>query len=135
MLKSLYSRLDHSNKQVYVMSDSTVSADHYNALKLERDELAAKLDRMTRVLKDCAPNLQSKDELYGLKWAICDVLNETPAQSLTEVRAAELDRFGNKQLDICNTNTGQATQDYYQSVAEDAFQEAADIRQEALSDD
>jgi hypothetical protein len=56
--------------------------DGRRSLEAERDQLAARVERLSRVLKDCAPNLQNKDELYGLKWAVCDIINESPAASL-----------------------------------------------------
>jgi hypothetical protein len=63
------------------------------------DALTAKLDRMSRVLKDCAPNLQNKDELYGLKWAVCDILSQTPAASLL-LHDAEVLNFAARDLEF-----------------------------------
>jgi hypothetical protein len=68
-----------------------VAASQIETLEQERDQLAARVERLSRVLKDCAPNLQNKDELYGLKWAVCDIINETPAASLLLHDAGVLD--------------------------------------------
>jgi hypothetical protein len=129
------SHVDHEEAAQSVCGDHlyiemiSEAEERFKLQAVENDQLKARVERLHRILKDCAPQLQNKDELYGLKWAICDVLNETPAQSLAEHDAALLEQFGRKV--ICTT--AKVDGDTLSAVKDFAYEEAAQIRQEALS--
>ncbi len=53
------------------------------AKQQEIDQLKAQVKNLKFVLKETARHLPAGDEMYGLKWGISDVLQETQDQSLT----------------------------------------------------
>jgi hypothetical protein len=104
----------------------------------ENDQLKAQVERMRDTLHTFGMEHWLNPNVSILPPEIAAVLNETPAQSLTEHDAALLEGFGNKMLAVNNDDNligTAATYEYYQSVAEDLFQEAEQIRQEALSNE
>jgi hypothetical protein len=109
-----------------------VAASEIETLEQERDQLAARVERLSRVLKDCAPNLQNRDELYGLKWAVCDIINESPAVSLVLHDAGVLDKFKDK-LFVPHPRQCSYSQGYnkaMRSVLDELNARAADLRKQ-----
>jgi hypothetical protein len=107
--------------------------DGRRSIEAERDELAARVERLSRVLKDCAPNLQNKDELYGLKWAVCDIINEAPAASLllhdADIMKMLSDRFydmGAEPHVYGKEMTFEELGDHFETVAADLRKQAAE---------
>jgi hypothetical protein len=107
--------------------------ERFKRQAVENDQLKAQVERLLtftqEVMHHCVDN-----GAYEREWDLLQ--DETSSQSLAEHDAALLEGFGNKMLAVNNDDNligTAATYEYYQSVAEDLFQEAARIRQEALS--
>lgn len=107
----------------------------------EIDQLKAQVERLRTGLFYIAsqsPIALGDETASWMKNKAAGALKETPAQSLATLTAEHdaqlLEEFGNNMLAVNNDDNliGTAeTYEYYQSVAEDAFQEAARIRNEA----
>jgi hypothetical protein len=71
------------------MTDSMVSSGHYNALRLERDELAARVERLERVSIWAQNGFNDCDDWDRFVAFNCKVFEESAAQSML-IHDAEL---------------------------------------------
>lgn len=64
------------------MSESMVSAEHYNALKLERDQMAARAERLEHSIEAHKLQLTIGDDPSDIDLQLYELLPETTSQSL-----------------------------------------------------
>jgi hypothetical protein len=127
------SHIDHDEAAQSVCGDHlyiemiSEAEERFKRQAVENDQLKAQVERMRELMTELSGRYNQSE---WIATPINRLLNETPAQCLTEARAAELERYADHL-------GGQAPRDelgnYARQAAQWMRQEAQQLRQEALS--